>query len=626
MRDVSEPPGGERPFPIARVSNIALIAAGFFAFLALRRFETFHNETFDLAFYVRWVWGLGRGDGYHPITNSDLLGLHASPGLHPIAWLCRLLPVVPTLLTLQAATVAATAIPLARIAARRIAYPFAAEITAILFLLYPTISTLATYEFHPGALSLLPFALALDFFDRDKCKQGAISLAIAASFREDAALIAALTGLSLAVHPKHRKFGFAIFLSGVLYFSIYFFVIAPRHLPRTGSLNVHFGALGGTPGSIARSLLLHPLESARVFLTPIKLLYVPRLLLPLAFLPLLAPRWAFPALVPIGINLLSSFPAAPQIHSHYSALTIPFLFAAAAHAVGRLLATESTNAARILLLVLLSVSAGSLHMHRRAGATPLSRRWDGNAFREDYRTPQLRSLLARIPQEASIVAIDPVLPHIATRPLFQRAARWTRPSDWVLLSLEHRRRFLQTQNLWRSEEEIPIRNALHRPAYGVYAATNDFLLLRRNWDARAHARGRYVEFQRSDEMIEQQDTIGASLSLVAWGLRRAPGGTVVVLELEARRQLPADLGLEVGWGPLRPNGDRSDPTHIVASLPFDGLFSPVYIRNGERVRTEVPLSVPLATVRTTELYLGVRRIDGSRLDPEAPHWLVLHTQ
>ena len=49
------------------------LAAGAFATAALARFYSLHNETFDLAFYTRWVWGLGNGDRYQPLTNSNFV-------------------------------------------------------------------------------------------------------------------------------------------------------------------------------------------------------------------------------------------------------------------------------------------------------------------------------------------------------------------------------------------------------------------------------------------------------------------------------------------------------------------------------------------------------------------------
>lgn len=611
-------------FPFARISNLALLAAAAFAFLALRRFATFHNETFDLAFYARMVWGLGRGDLYHPITNSYFWGLHASPILFPLGLFARWfrLPVVPLLLVLQAAAVAAAGIPLARLAARRTGHPLAADVTLWAYLLYPTISTVATYEFHPSALALFPLALSLDFFDRASIRRGLFSLAVAVSCREDVALIAALAGLALALQREHRKIGLTVFAVGVVYFTLYFFVIAPKYLPRYGSLDLHFGYLGGSPSAVARTLFFHPMDTLRAVITPAKILYIPRSLLPVAFLSLLSPRWLLPALVPWAINFLSAFPTAVQIQSHYSVLAVPFLFVSAVHGAAGLATSARRSPERYLVLAGFAVALGTLHMHRRAGATPLSRRWNTAVFRRDSRSDDLRVLLPLVPASASIAAPDYVLPHVAERNLFDRVP-WRRGYQYVLLSTEYRSRFGFTQELWRSTEEALVRNTLAGRRYGLYAVSGRHLLFRRNWPVRWYARGRYVEFQPREGVVSHHLDVGPSLAIAGYGLRPTPGGSTVTLLLVARRRWPHDLGLELGWGPMHPHGDRLDPAHIVAALPFDGLFSPVHVRVGEVVCTEIPLPVPTDALRTTEVYFGARRIDGSRLDPESRHWTLL---
>ena len=163
---------------------------------------------------------------------------------------------------------------------------------------------------------------------------GSWALIVAVSCREDVALVAAIMGASLAIRREHRTAGVAILLVGVVYFGVYMFGIAPRYVPRAGSLELHFGHLGGSPAQIARTVVLHPVQVLRVVAAPVKLLYGPRLLAPVAFLSLVAPRWLLPALVPFGINMLSQFPTAPEIQSHYAALAVPFVFASAAHGAG----------------------------------------------------------------------------------------------------------------------------------------------------------------------------------------------------------------------------------------------------------------------------------------------------
>ncbi len=612
----------ETKFPLVRISNVALVAFAVAAFLAIRRWQTFHNETFDLAFYARWVWGAGHGDPYQPLTNSNVAGLHAAPILSVLGTLGRVLPIVPMLLTLQAASVIGAGIPLARIAARRAAHPLAADVALVAYLLFPTVSTITTYEFHPGALALFPLAHALDCFDRRRIRPGIVALGVAVLCREDVALVAAFAGLSLAVDRRFRLTGAVVFVAGVAWFGVYMFLIAPRHLPRHGSLELHYRALGTSPRAIVHSLFVHPLATLRAVSSPAKLLYLPRMLAPVAFLSLLAPRWLLPALPVYAINYLSQFPTAVQIQSHYAALALPFIFASAAHGAGRLAASDHRYAGRLLVAAAIAVGLGTMHMHRRAGATPLSRRWDASAFRSGTRATELRDLLARVPRDASIAAPDYVLPHVSLRSVLVRIP-FTREVDWVLLSAEHRRRFSGGQDLWRNQEEILIRNMIAGSTYGVYAASSRHILLRLRYDVRSFATGTFVQFAPRADVRRFHREIGPSLTLAGYGVRSVPNGSVVRLLIVPPVPWPHDLGLEIGWGPMHPNGDRLDPVHIVSFLPFGGVFSPVHVRAGEVAQTEVFVPAAPNDLQANGLYFGARRLDGSRLDAASAHWTAL---
>lgn len=606
------------------VSNVALAMAALFATLGLTRWRSYHNETFDLAFYARIVWGAGHWDLYNPLVGTDLWGLHFSLVLLPLGALSRFVPVVPMLLVVQAACVAAASIPLARIAWRRVGHPVAPYAALAVWFLFPTIGSIASYEFHPSSLALLPLCLALDFFDQRRLRAGLYALFAAAACREDVALACALVGLVVATRKEHRRAGLAAFVVFTAWFAVWLFVIAPRHLPPQGSLQLHYGHLGASPAEIVANLLRHPVSALRSLATPARAMYVPRLLVPVAFLSLLRPRWLLPALVPVGINLLSQFPTATQIHSHYSTLAVPFVVVSAIHGAAQLMAHGALHAERYGLVALCAALAGSAHMQRRAGYLPLvGGRFDATHHRPDARQPALDALLSRIPPDASVSAPDFVLPHLAERRRFHREPPPPRAIDYRVVSLEHRARYLGSQSLWRSVEEPPLRGALFWRRYGVYEVHGDFVVLRERWPVREYARGRYVEFDLDDRTHAAHADVGGDLAVAGWGMVPLQDGARVVLLLKVKRALPFDLGLEVGWGPMRPHLDREDPEHTWAFLPFDGLFMPPFCRVGEVVRTEVVLPVRVEVLAAQGIWFGARRVDGSRLDPASPHWVRL---
>ncbi len=620
---MNDPRSNDDRFPWAWVSNISLAATVLFAALALSRYRTWHNETFDLAFYARMVWGAGHGDLANPLVGAPLWGLHLSLVLIPLGLLSRIVPVVPLVLIVQAVCVGAAGIPLARLAFRRIGHPAAAFGALLVYLLYPTVGSIATYEFHPSSLALLPIALALDWFDQREVRKGAVALLFAAMCREDVALVCALTGAALALRKQHRREGAAIFAFFTAWFVVYLFGIAPRYLPRTGSLQLHYGHLGSSPGAIVAHLLMHPVATLRELATPARMLYVPRLLVPVALLPLLRPRWLLPLLAPVGINLLSQFPTAVQIHSHYSTLAVPFVIVAAVHGLAHLLVVGVANPARWGISAACAVLAGTLHMQHRAGVLPfIARRYDPNAYVADARMHALDTVVNIIPGDAAVAAPDYVLPHIAERVRIFRFPTERRP-EYIVLSTEHRLLHTGTQELWRNIEEHAVRGALFWKRYGVWAVVGNFIILREGWPIRTHARGRYVEFDPDPRVHKAHVAVGSHLAVAGWGTEPLAHGTRIVLLLAPRETLPYDVNFEVGWGPQRPHLDRMDPARTFAFLPFEGSFHPSFARAGEVVRTTVDVPATLDELRAHGVYFGARRVDGSRLDADSAHWTLL---
>ena len=609
-------------FPWSRVSNVALAAAAVFAAMALLRFRTWHNDTFDLAFYTRMVWGAGHLDLYDPLVGAPMWGLHLSLVLLPLALLGRVVSIVPLLLITQAAAVAAAGIPLARIAFRRVGHPAAAYVALGVYLLFPTIGSIASYEFHPSSLALLPLALALDFFDQRRAWPGLAALFAAVLCREDVALCAALACVAMALHRPSRALCLAAAAFFFAWFAVYLFVIAPHFLPRTGSLQLHFGHLGSSPAAIVVRLLRHPLATAAELATPGRLLYVPRLLAPVAMISLLRPRWLMPALAPVAINVLSQFPTAVQVHSHYSTLAVPFIVVSAVHGAAWLMAMGGLQAERYGVLAGAVVSLASLQMHHRAGVLPgIGRRFDIRAHRADARQPALDAVVAMIDPDASYTGPDFTLSHFAER---TRVFRFKQPPDraaeFVVLSTEHRALHTGTQELFRNAEEVTVRNAVYWRRYGVWTVVGDYIVLREHWPVRTYAAGRYVDFEPDARVHAAHADVGPSMAVAGWGITPAAHGSRVTLLLQARTPWPYDLGLELGWGPLHPHLDREDPARTYAFLPFDGVFMPPFVRVGEVARTEVDVPASPEELRAHGLWFGARRIDGSRLDADSAHW------
>jgi hypothetical protein len=98
----------------------------------------------------------------------------------------------------------------------------------------------------------------------------------------------------------------------------------------------YYGHLGGTLPEIVRYIFTHPAEVAALIFSGPKLGYVLSLLVPLAFVPLLAPRPLVLALPILLLNLLSLRQSQFSYQTHYSLLLIPALFPALVYGLGAL--------------------------------------------------------------------------------------------------------------------------------------------------------------------------------------------------------------------------------------------------------------------------------------------------
>src|SRR3977135_4188011 len=85
----------------AVVLALIVVHASLTAWLALARYTSVHNHTFDLALYARMAWGLAHNQAWDPIVGGSFLGGHLPLVLAPLGWLGRLVPLVPLLLITQ---------------------------------------------------------------------------------------------------------------------------------------------------------------------------------------------------------------------------------------------------------------------------------------------------------------------------------------------------------------------------------------------------------------------------------------------------------------------------------------------------------------------------------------------
>lgn len=577
---------------------LALIVAhaGLTAWLALARYASVHNHTFDLALYTRMAWGLAHAQAWDPIVGGNFLGGHVPFVLVPLGFLGRLVDLVPVLLVTQSLAVALAAWPVARIGARRLGRA-GGVVTALAWLLYPNLGHVTTYEFHPGTLALLPLCYALDAFDRGQPRALALSCLASVACRVSLALQTFVLGLfAVTGAPTLRRHGRAIALGSVAYFALWQLWLQPRfgHAPLAAA-DLHFGKWGGSPLGVLPALLRAPAQVLEHFGAPARLRYPLLVLAPLAFLPLAQPRLLLVALPPLMLNLLSEFPTASALYSHYLTPAVPALVVAAIDGLAALLARiPSWRGARAAGLCALLLAAAVSNVF--AGGLPWSRDFVASDFAPDSATNSARQVISLIGPDASVQAPDALLPHLAQRSLVCRVPPPERGTDFVVLDLGHRARFAQQENLLRTIEEPLVRMWLARVDHGLVFADHKLLVMRRGISPRAGLVQRYFAgFASPASGLALTDCLAVQHAELK--------DTRLELLLVARYACPRDLALRLG----------ADDKPARVELLFDGLLSPAHLTRGDLVRSSYQLSsAERDAIVMRGLHVGALRSSGAR--------------
>jgi uncharacterized membrane protein len=331
------------PHPTCRAllwTAISAYAAGFSA-LSILRHRAFSTGRFDLGNMVQAVWSTAHG---HPLQITGLrgdqisrLGAHFDPILAAFAPLWLAWPSPDMLLVAQAVAVALGALPVFWLACKHLASDRVALGFALAYLIYPPTQWLTLNEFHPVALACPLLLYAIWFLDEGRLLPFAACAIVAATTKEEIALVVAGLGIWYALAHGRRWTGAAVAAAGVAAALIAIEVVIP-HFNRAGtsSFFTRYSEVGSTPGGIVHTALTDPWKIVTTTATGRGLGYLAQLVLPLALLVVLAPLALIAAVPELAVNLLSAATTQTSIRFHYTAGLIPVLIAAAVFGAKRL--------------------------------------------------------------------------------------------------------------------------------------------------------------------------------------------------------------------------------------------------------------------------------------------------
>ncbi len=351
------------------------------------------------------------------------------------------------LFALQATWVASAVFPIFLLGRRHLGAAFGV-VLAFVYLMHPAVQGATLFDFHSLTLSA-PFVVwAVYFLEGRRWVAYGLIVAGWLACREDMAIATGFLGLyAIAAHGQVRVGVATLVVSGLYLAYVKGFVMPDTDLlmmqtddaygyrkyfrgldPRDAGLTGVLGTLVSNPTQVGA----HLMEEAR-------LLFLLQLLLPLAFVPLLAGRRWILLGYGLAFTLLASRTQVFTIGFHYAASLVPALFALTPALVrahmprlrmeeGR--ARASVGAFMVVAAILSTAAFGAFFENERfvPGGRPMVHELESAA---EARYRWVRNYADAIPRDARVTASGALFPHVALRraiypmPDFERA-------EWVL--------------------------------------------------------------------------------------------------------------------------------------------------------------------------------------------------
>lgn len=459
----------------------------FMAVLSLARHAAFLTHAFDLGIQTQTFFTLlSQGTPLTTLYGASAVnqfGDHFSPIYYLVAPLFAVTGDARSLLVVQSLFLGLGALPVYLLVHTKSRSVVLALALASSYLLFPALHAVNTFDFHEIALVVPLLLFSLYFLEVERWGLFLIFLGLALLSKEEVALSGAAIGLYLLQGKRRYRLGGLVTLVSLVYFVLVNQVIMP--------------ALGGGPDlarfadlaapdatgfvAIIRGILLNPWYAfAYAFLNPDKLAFLVILLLPVAFLPVLA-GWAWLMAVPaLAIALLAAVPSQYSLDYHYPAIMVPFVFALAAIGLARLgrwpYNRLALAAAILVLSLVMNYEYGWLWGKRFSG------------FPQPTPHQQaVASLLQAVPADASVSAMSDLVPHLASRqavylfPIVNGA-------EYIVFDPDPAANFWPFIDLGaRTEAAQELAPYLLSNEYGLWQAADGALLLRRGHDPARNA-------------------------------------------------------------------------------------------------------------------------------------------
>jgi uncharacterized membrane protein len=412
-----------------------------FLFIAIStsfRYLTFMAPAFDFGIFTQMFEYMRTTGLPNTTVERDILLSHFAVHLSPVYYLIlpiyMLFPSPITLQVMQALIVSAGIFPLYKLCRQKELQNIITLFILVTFAFYPALSGGCMYDIHEN-MFLTVFLLWLFYFlekaeGNPRCwLYVLIFSALTFTVKEDAPIYIAVIGLYVIFNKKKVKEGALLFITAVIYFAFAIWFLG--QYGQGVMLNSRFGIYAGDDGftGLIKTILTNPFYIIKESMTESKVLYIMRMLLPLAFLPLLNKK-------PSGLILIIPFILKNLMPSWIYQHDIGFQYNFGNCAIFFYLFVMNVTELKSIKLkkfALIFAATASIFMFN----AEMLRRLD---IVERYRDNEesnaiLREVLAEIPKDKSVSASTFFVPHLYQNKELYELRNNERETDYIIIDL-----------------------------------------------------------------------------------------------------------------------------------------------------------------------------------------------
>lgn len=397
--------------PVYLVIIFIIIYAVYFSYYTILKHYTFHSFAYDLGVFMQFLWTTLEGHGlfYASLLDSTVWSWHFQPILFFILPFYAILPRAETLLVLQSIVLALGALPIYLIARDELGEKMGVAFAAM-YLLYPALHGVNSFDFHPEVLTLPVILFSFYMFKKRHYKRGIALAVLAMMGKETIPLTIIFMGLYfLWVErkkfrgpfkwkglPEEREiiYPLILVLIGCVWFYMAFNIIIP-HL-----------SLSGTYPYLDR---YGNIFNVAYFDISAKLRYLFLLFAPLFFLSLLKPSVLLISLPAFAIILLSGQENMYRIDFHYSAEVIPWLFISCILGIKWLSTISRDNIKAFIKKLLYILVPATIIVTLLISPSPIALKY--SMPKVGPHQNKLQQMINIIPEGASVYAQNDLFPH-----------------------------------------------------------------------------------------------------------------------------------------------------------------------------------------------------------------------